>query len=137
MMLNQTSFGGTHLLYTLVDKEGMENHPVLNLLRAFMPEDYIKDMEIESNPMVEYTVVKAVTDVDHWEVILIRHDFPHEDEESQKFCDKSPYQIIMGGEIHFNPKTGYANWSLDQGHAEFQRLVDEAEEDGAHLKTLV
>lgn len=136
VMLNQINYGGTHLLYTLVDKEGMENHPLINILRMVMP-DMTEGMEIEPYPMVEYTVVKAVTDVDMWEVILIRHDFPHDEPEEQKFCDAEPYQIILGGELTFNEETGYANRSRENAYAEFQRLVDLSIADGAELETLV
>ena len=132
MMLNQVNYGGAHLLYTLVDKDGMENHPLIKILRMVMPR-----MEIDPYPLTEYTVVKAVTDVDMWEIVLIRHDFPHDDPAAQKFCDARPYQIIYGGEIHFNPIDDLANWSMEEGHAEYQRLVDAAVSDGAHLKTLV
>lgn len=135
VICNEIIVSGTHFMFSMInDMEELRVHPAISMLGELLPETL---GEIVVKPMVEHVVIRAAMGEDKYEIILLRHDFPHDDPESQKFCDARPYQIILGGEIYFYPEDRLANWPLNEAHAEYQRIVDAAKADGATLITLV
>lgn len=135
-MLNRVNFGGRHLMFTLLGKDEMESHPLVSIIRMIMPE-FSETAEVEIIEEVEYTVVHAYREEDSWEMIMVRHDFPHENAELQAMCDERPFQIIIGGELLPSMISGINNYSPEDANDTWARKVAEAIAMGNKLTKIV
>jgi len=99
VFLNQVSFDGTHLLWTLLDSEkAMEEHPVTPMVRLFAPGGEFKFTPVES-----HEVIAAWRSGDMYEIIVVKHVEPHATEAEQALCNEHPCALVIGGEVRTVP----------------------------------
>lgn len=123
MFLNQVSFDGTHLLWTLVDNaDEMEKHPVTPLVRLFAPGG-----EFEFRPADDHEVIAAWRSDDLYEVVVVKHVTPHSNPEDQKRCNEHPCVVVVGGEIQPSP------FSVENAMLEAEYVVSTLEDDEPDL----